>query len=230
MTEKNEPLATANTNTELPEFNVNATNNADAPGTAVASSRFSIGAEVKAFNRKDFNAGISINVKLVDVKLVTRKVQEEEKVCIEFSFKDGDGREYNHLEWPIDEMDANFDKKFEGFRSRIAHLAAVMFGSVPANVFVGNSLLEFYTNIATYFKTNQANYAKKLLAIKLVYNGKNLAFPLSPNFVDVMKHDNKHTLTINPRWDRLTPTGGSSFGGDDAAFNVAGGDLPGIEI
>jgi hypothetical protein len=242
MTEPNEntaapqPTAQPAVETAAPVANVNPVAGAEQP---VAKGKFTIGEDVKSFNRKDFTAGIHKNVYLTKVEKVVRKVGEEEKKCLEFTFTDADGRMYSHLEWPVEELDPKFDNKWKGLSERINHMSATLLGAVPpANTYSGNTMEEFFDSVARHFNITDdkgaTKWKGKALHIKLVYVGKNLSFPLSPNFIDPMKVANNvpkaTTLTWNHKYDFTAPRGGAGISAAPSegfsGFGGEGDNLP----
>ena len=218
---------------------------------ATGNGIFGIGAETKASNNVPIppvTQGTPTSVyptgyifpmsKLVNV-ISNPEFEKKDlsKVAIlQFVFRDKDGRQFIHTEWPVESNDAKFKEKIEGMNVRIKHLYLVTFGTFPAQGIgkTASSFGEFFNIVADEFNSKtyvpkgspEGTKPKKLYSaydffLKLVYYKDRLGFPLGPNFIERVNPQaiTCKQLTINPRYDHITPNGGSSS---------SGGGIPGM--
>ena len=176
-----------------------------------------------------------------------------ERQVLSFIFKDEEKRQYNHIEFPIDEDDAKFESKLEWLQQRLKHIWDETIGEslFPADGLGTNAETfgELYEDTAKKFnaaKTGEGDlavpvYTKTPVYIKLTYNKDRVQFPLFPNFVQRAVVGGKPVpvtnLSITPSRDKVKPPtsastasygGGAetSFGG--AANTFKAGDFPDV--
>lgn len=185
---------------------------------------FNVTKETKSSNTYEFaGTGIHPNVVLVSVGKHTYGDAPNQKTALKFQFKNNEGREFSHLEFPFEATDSNAATKVEGMCTRIAHIYRAFGLEIPEGAMVGASFSEFTDNVIKTFNGTEPDavpiYKGVSLYIKIVYNKANtLAFPYSPNFIEKMI-PNKHTmLVMNPKFDKLKATEKT------AATYGAGGD------
>lgn len=198
--------------------------------------------------------------KLVAVSYIADKAMKQNgvdvtKPVLSFIFKDDKNRQYQHIEFPVDEDDAKFESKVEWLNQRVKHIWDETIGDkmFPQEGLGANAetFAELFKDIADKFnavKTGEGEqarvvYAQTLLYIKLTYNKDRVQFPLFPNFVQRAKIADKVvpvvTLTITPSRDKVEPPASTSApalgyaGGTDNTFGgganfAAGAEFPDV--
>lgn len=181
-------------------------------------SGFGITQETKSENRVPFLAGINKGMLVsVEKKL---KGKENAYTVLAFTFKDVENiRTFEHVEWTLNIDDEKFDVKMNGMNSRIKHLYEIYkpFPSEGIGTKAKN-FDEFFDAVVTAFNTHDDGgkiftYKKenkelfKVIWLKTVYNKKGeINFPLSPNFVELIKENNQNqskVLVIDKRYDKI---------------------------
>lgn len=180
---------------------------------------FGVTTETKSQNIVNFNGGFS-KAFLVDVKKDVIGKGEEKYTVLNFKFIDAEGiRTFTHTEWVLDSSDAKFAQKMNGMNSRIKHLYET-FNTFPTEGIGGGatSFEDFFDKVVASFDNNgvkiynnvkEGKITPKLVWLKITYKtvGKQMGqtqFPLSPNFIELIKEDNQtapKTLEINNRFD-----------------------------
>lgn len=186
------------------------------------------------------------------VYIPNKETKQGTRQVLSFIFKDEEKRQYNHIEFPIDETDAKFEDKLEWLQQRMKHIWDETIGEslFPADGLGLNAETfgELYEDVAKKFnsvKTGEgdlavATYTKTPVYIKLTYNKDRVQFPLFPNFLQRAQVGGKTVpvtkLIITPSRDKIKPPtastaaygGGAetSFGG--AANTFKAGDFPDV--
>jgi hypothetical protein len=140
-----------------------------------------------------------------------------------FVFITKDGKQFTHLEFPVEDDDENFDKKHEQIQQRIKH---IFDETVGASKFIegsmnGGTYAEFFSNVAKSFNTDQTavavkesdtpksipTYSKTEVYWKITYYQTRLQVPLYPNFIQKAFNGKGEQipceLQINPQYDKL---------------------------
>lgn len=196
-----------------------------------------------------------VAVSFIADKAMKQNGVEVTKPVLSFIFKDSKNRQYQHIEFPVDDDDAKFESKVEWMNQRIKHIWDEAIGDrlFPTDGLgqEADNFADLFKDVATKFnavKTGEGDAAKVVYAttplyIKLTYNKDRVQFPLFPNFVQRATEGGKVgpvvTLTITPSRDKVEPpasasnTGSGYGGGTDATFGgganfAAGSDFPDV--
>lgn len=181
-----------------------------------------------------------IAVKFIPNKAITRNGVEEEVPVLMFLFEDNKKRQFQHIEFPIDDDDAKAEKKSEWFISRVKHIWDETIGAdkFPEEGINGDDIPSFYKGVADAFNSikvpingkEKCLYAVRPVYLKLTYNKDRLNLPLFPNFIQVAMRGDKQVpvtyLTINPARDNVepkvaaSPAVGGFTSGTDASFGA----------
>lgn len=197
-------------------------------------TQFGISTEQKSSNSVNFSKRGIYKVYLTDVKV--EEVGKDTKFTVlSFNFSDAEGiKSFKHSEFIVDSTDEKFEKKLNGFNSRVKHIFETYIPFPKSGIgFGATSFEDYFTKIAESFNTGNEGLpifktkegASILVWIKLAfYNTKgNIGFPLSPNFIEKVKADNQteaKTLNIDPRYDKeqvVTTTPQKGIIGDGGA-------------
>lgn len=180
-----------------------------------------------------------VNVIFDPVKEVNSGGIKVPKPVLTFMFKDDEGRQFSHAEFPIEDDDVKFDSKLEWMNQRIRHIWDETIGAskFPENGIgqEAENFSDFFKDVADTFNSAVVGegdkqvklYATTPVYMKLVYNRNRTQFPLFPNFVQRAKVGDKTQavkfLTIDPSRDVLEMAAKSSqnnayTGGTDHSF------------
>lgn len=176
--------------------------------------------------------------KLVAVHYIAEKdTKAGIKPVLSFFFKDSQNRQYNHIEFPIEDADAKFEDKLSWLQQRLKHIWDETIGDTlfPVDGLGGNAttFAEMFKDTAEKFNSKVTGegdaavkvFTKTLVYIKLTYGNKDRTqFPLFPNFLQKASLADKLVPVINlvvgPK-DKVI-AGGSSTSAGAAGFNGAG--------
>lgn len=161
---------------------------------------------------------------------------------INFIFKTAEGKQFTHVEFPVDDADAKFDEKLTQLHQRVKHIFDNTIGAVN---FVngsmdGETFSELFSNIEKAFNQKTVTkgeksyplYSQTLCYFKVTYYKTRLQLPLYPNFIQRAKNGEVMLpceLIINPQYDKLeaevkaTPNAQYS-GGTNNSFGASIGD------
>jgi len=152
---------------------------------------------------------------LLSVKshIFTNKDSEESKV-LDFHFKATDGKEYIHREFLINEDDAKYQTKADGFNTRVKHIYEA-FAVFPEKG-IGTKAKNWEQYFDMIAKAFEGVYEKSLVHIKVIYFNGRAGFPLSPNFLEKVVEDRPYrTLSVNLKYDVIEQVSASSSTDDD---------------
>jgi hypothetical protein len=128
-----------------------------------------------------FDGGIHNGVIIEKINYENVKKDGTGKMVLAFHFKGTKGETFRHVEWPVDESDANAESKIVNMGKRIKHILSKF---VPeADIVIGNvSTFEQYAN--EVIRIAGTNYEGKTFEIKLLVDDKNnIGFPKYVGFI-----------------------------------------------
>lgn len=128
-----------------------------------------------------FDGGIHNDVILEKVSYENAKKDGTGKMILAFHFKGSKGETFRHVEWPVEETDANMESKVVNMGKRIKHILSKFVAE--ENIVIANvSTFEQYANEVK--RIAGENYVGKTFEIKLIYDDKdNLGFPKYVGFI-----------------------------------------------
>lgn len=128
-----------------------------------------------------FDAGIHSGVIIDKITYESASKDGNGKFVLAFHFKGSKGETFRHLEWPIEESDANLESKVANMGKRIKHILSKF---VPEeSIVIGNvSSFEEYAN--EVIRLAGTAYQGKTFEIKLLLNDSDkLCFPKYVGFI-----------------------------------------------
>jgi hypothetical protein len=189
-------------------------------------------------NAWEFPVAQLVKVHFDPAKDVTRNQETTQVPAIIFVFTTANGKQFTHVEFPIDEEDEDkFNTKFENLSQRLKHIFCETVGEdrFKEGVMEGDDFTEFFSNVAKAFNAEVYTkgegeaaktlpiYTRNHVYIKLGYYKDRLQIPMYPNFVQKAYNGTNAIaceLMINPTYDKVEPQARASA---NAATQYGGG-------
>ncbi len=162
-------------------------------------------------------------------KEINRNGDKENVPVLQYVFVTKNGKQFTHIEFPLDEDDAKFEDKASQLQQRIKH---IFDATVGANKFKegsmeGNTIAELFENVANAFNAEKITkgegelaktvtlYSQTFVYLKLVYYQTRIQMPMFPNFIQRAFNGPQQLvceLTINPKYDKVEATAPAASG------------------
>ena len=177
-------------------------------------------------NKYEFPIARLVNVVFDPAKEVKRNDEVTLTPVISFVLTTKEGKKFTHVEFPVDDDDAEFQKKNEQLNQRIKHIFVETVGEnkFEEGDMVGDDYAEFFSNVAKAFNKHTvqtpskdgeetktvALYTRNQVYFKVTYYKDRLQLPLFPNFIQRAFAGTPSVqipcdLLINPTYDKLEP-------------------------
>lgn len=171
-------------------------------------------------NGYSFPIGKLVNVVFNAEKEVNRNGVTDTTPALTFVFRTADGKQFTHVEWPIEDNDDKFQDKYDRLQRRLRHIFDETIGANKFEEFEADDFKEFFEIMGNQFNKHTyvvgegenaktlKHYANTSIYIKVTYNGTRLQFPLYPNFVQRAGTKEKMIpcdLLITPQYDKIEP-------------------------
>lgn len=204
-------------------------------------------------NAWEFPVAQLVKVHFDPAKDVTRNGETSQVPALLFVFTTATGKQFTHVEFPVDEDDEKFDAKAEQLAQRVKHIFCETVGEdkFKEGSMEGDTFSEYFENIGKAFNSETYQkgegegaktlpiYTKNHVYLKLVYYKDRLQIPLYPNFVQKAYMGTSPIaceLMINPTYDKVEPQARTNNnanaqygGGTNAGFGAIGDvDFPAI--
>lgn len=142
---------------------------------------YGISKDLAIDERNRFEGGIHNGVTIEKISYENSKQDGTGKQVLAFHFKGANGETFRHIEWPVDEADANAESKIINMGKRIKHILSKFVAE--DTIVIGNvSTFEGYANEVIRIAGN--NFAGKTFEIKLLVDDKNnVGFPKYVGFI-----------------------------------------------
>lgn len=142
---------------------------------------YGISKDLAVDERNRFEGGIHNGITIEKISYENSKQDGTGKQVLAFHFKGTKGETFRHVEWPVEESDANMESKIVNMGKRIKHILSKF---VPeADIVIGNvSTFEQYAN--EVIRIASTSYEGKTFEIKLLVDDKNnIGFPKYVGFI-----------------------------------------------
>jgi hypothetical protein len=166
----------------------------------------------------EFPTAFLVKVSFEPEKEVTRNDVTEKVPALGFLFKDKEGRQLQHWEYPIDMTSDSAQDLQSALIGRIKHIWDETIGAdkLPDGAMSGKSFSEFYDNVSKAFNSivytkddkPRKTYASKELYLKVTFWNTRVQLPKYPNFIQQAKQGENYRpceLRINTTYDILEP-------------------------
>lgn len=179
--------------------------------------------------------GINENVKIVDIVRENSKQDGTGAEVLRFYFEDENGGTFNHTEFPIDEAhtrtlakswkqdpDQLVKKTSEDLASRIKHILSAFMP--PESIIIKDATgWEDYCDKVVALAGKL--YQGQLFRIKVILNKKDFnTFPKVPVSPFVQNMEEKNSMFLNPKYDRVVPNAATKEDQYDDGLDDAGDD------
>jgi hypothetical protein len=189
----------------------------------------------------DFPKGFLSKVESKEIEIKSGDSKGEKRKVLDFTFTDTAEIDkakvrFIHTEWELEEVTTDDGKKkFEGAKARIKHIHDTV--NPNSSVILGQGATSFgnwFEIIANQFNegaNGKPVFFNKPLFIFVCYQkSKDITqFPLFPNFIEIANKPKPVTITIDTRYNRITPKkASSSLPGMDSPsdFPMGGDEFP----
>ena len=189
-----------------------------------------------------------VKVSFNPAKEINRNGEVETTPVLQFVFVTKGGKQFTHIEFPIEEDDAKFEDKVGYLQQRVKHIYDAVVGAskFKENSMEGDTFAELFENIANAFNAEVITkgegelaktvtlYSMNFAYLKLVYYQTRIQMPMFPNFIQKAFNGSQQLvceLAVNPKYDKVEATAPAQAntqqysGGTSNSFG-GGGDFP----
>ena len=189
-----------------------------------------------------------VRVDFNPTKEINRNGEVSTSPVLQLVFVTKNGKQFTHIEFPIDEADAKFEEKVGYLQQRVKHIYDAVVGAskFKEGSMEGDTFAELFDNIAKAFNAETITkgegelaktiplYSATFAYLKLVYYQTRIQMPMFPNFIQRAFNGAQQLvceLAVNPKYDQVEAkapaqaNNNAYTGGTNNSFG-AGGDFP----